>query len=62
MTQQLLPCPFCGSSDVEAHGFHRKKTWVVVCLECHSFGPDNGPNDVITEAEAVAMWNTRASL
>jgi Lar family restriction alleviation protein len=62
MTQQLLPCPFCGSSEVEAHGFHRKRTWVVVCLECHAFGPDTGPNDVITEAEAVTAWNTRASL
>lgn len=58
---RLAPCPFCGSSEVETLGRHRKTTWVVVCLNCHAFGPEIGPNDTITEAEAISLWNRRVT-
>lgn len=46
---ELLPCPFCGGEAVLAHN---KKE--VVCIECEAFGPYCD-----TEAEAIAVWNTR---
>ena len=58
MTDNLLPCPFCGG---EAKVFHyssaiRDEVWRVVCDRpfCAQ-GPDG-----YTEAEAVSAWNTRA--
>jgi Lar family restriction alleviation protein len=72
---ELLPCPFCGSSDCElverqklgsASRWHR-----VICLACEIEGPETqgcGLNyhgaDRVNEvaSEAIAAWNTRASL
>lgn len=48
----LLPCPFCGGSDLEIAdtGFR----WVVCACEVE--GPPHK-----TEAEAIAAWNTRSA-
>jgi hypothetical protein len=50
---ELLPCPFCGSDDLEvqvsmAFGLPR-----VVCFSC----PGTGTGHRATEAEAIAAWN-----
>jgi len=56
MTEALKPCPFCGK--VPEAGAHENDwceppEWIVICL-CRSDPP------AVTEAEAIARWNTRA--
>ncbi len=46
---QLLPCPFCGSSDVEFRDVY------VACLECSAWGPSKNPI-----SSAFVQWNIRA--
>lgn len=59
-TQELLPCPFCGSKAKEARSLHKRDSARVVCT--------NGDCLVSIEADelwqdfshAAAKWNTRA--
>jgi Lar family restriction alleviation protein len=58
----LAPCPFCGSSQVEAVSRARGEMWFVACLDCHAIGPEppaGHQGDPTTEAEAIAAWNRR---
>ena len=58
-TEQLLPCPFCGASDLEP----RVGAMVayVACNDCGADGPMNGPEaPLVGREEAVAAWNRRA--
>ena len=50
MSIELLPCPFCGSTDVYM------AIWVksVKCDQCGSIGPFGADN-----AASVLAWNTR---
>ena len=51
------PCPFCGSTDLEAR--HTPETMtparVVKCWGCGAWGPYGSSND----AMAYEAWNTR---
>jgi Lar family restriction alleviation protein len=56
MTQDLLPCPFCGSKEVEYHSHHAEHS--VTCWKCNIeiyFDVD------LYSEEAIALWNKRAS-
>jgi hypothetical protein len=58
-TPELLPCPFCGSSEVNPEGWYRMTTRL--------FGPDCvvlGPacDECGSSAKTIAAWNTRADL
>ena len=56
----LLPCPFCGSIDLN---FPIPIDTYVVCLGCHTLGPGGvrnaGQTDEEQINEAVRLWNTR---
>lgn len=53
LTDDLLPCPFCGGRAEWKQGHF---TGYVMCLKCETFGPN------IAKNEAVAAWNTRAGI
>lgn len=50
----LLPCPFCGSHQVDLQG-DDELGWLVACAHCHATACD-----CAIKADAVEAWNTRA--
>lgn len=51
----LLPCPFCGSTEVSVSHTVQGSCWVVCeTAACGAIGPTKS-----TPAEAVSAWNTR---
>lgn len=73
MSEQLKPCPFCGFPAELEHGSDHHGTWFN--LGCsrhwgHQRNPDNTNTCIagrmfyaetdVSEAEAIAAWNTRA--
>lgn len=53
--RQLLPCPFCGSEDVETDNSDLGKSWWVECLACMARSASWSE-----ELEAIESWNRRA--
>ncbi|WP_395326920.1 Lar family restriction alleviation protein [Novosphingobium sp. BL-8H] len=55
MTEKLMPCPFCGSSDIDANGWMSETSTGPACDDC---GASAGQvsND---HAANVTAWNTR---
>ena len=52
--QKLLPCPFCGSTNLEV--YETDDVAFVRCLGCYA----EGPQVVISAKEfAVHLWNVR---
>jgi Lar family restriction alleviation protein len=54
MTDKLKSCPFCGSP-ADTHKHPLQETWSASCLSCSATMPYVG----LTEAKAIAAWNTR---
>lgn len=54
MTEQLLPCPFCGSADLEKSN-NGDNHWNVWCNGCATSGPD-----AVGEDDAIVVWNRRS--
>lgn len=57
---KLIPCPFCGGTDIETGGTvligDKEKSWHVGCPDCGVW------YDWLfrTEEEAIEAWNTRS--
>ncbi|BCH59166.1 hypothetical protein RvVAR0630_17900 [Agrobacterium vitis] len=55
MTETFLPCPFCGSTELETF------TNLIECTKCHAMGPDaEGAEDQGSTENAEIAWNRRA--
>ena len=56
MEPDLLPCPFCGTSNVELVLSGDYEHWQVACMQedCGNDGPE-----AQYKGTAVALWNTR---
>lgn len=60
--QELLPCPFCGSSDIRQHtkpaffGGYMGYFW---CGECNAQTASQFINDADNISEILKAWNTR---
>lgn len=63
MSEELLPCPFCGGApcpDIQQvnHAPKTNTTWFAAwCEGCKSSGPER-----TDKAEAITAWNTRAGI
>lgn len=55
---ELLPCPFCGSNDVEPYWADIEQA-AVACNHCRASGPDLGHEESTSFEEATSLWNTR---
>ena len=52
MSEEIKPCPFCGSEDVEV--FSNYGRYFVTCCDCGSEGPNKEGKE-----EAIKGWNQR---
>lgn len=50
---ELLPCPFCGGTDIKTHDLYGTK-WMTMC-EAGCCGRSG-----LTEEDSIKAWNTRA--
>lgn len=58
MSEELKPCPFCGSHEVDMDKLDGSRYWRVACGT--SFRCGNGPwRD--SKAMAIAAWNRRTA-
>jgi Lar family restriction alleviation protein len=57
MSDELLPCPFCGNKDaIMLMNDSRRGTWWVLCDNCGARG-----NETDRESRAVEGWNSRTA-
>ncbi len=58
MSEELLPCPFCGSKDVEERKAGKAVIGTAYWIACNECGAGSG--EASTAAEACEKWNRRA--
>lgn len=55
---EMLPCPWCGSTDLYAVNYKR-----IHCRSCDALGPSPvDTTDYINRNDAIARWNARTAL
>ena len=63
-TKELLPCPFCGGTNVKVFGPYGWYRNYGISHSCRAFysGAQELAQGFHSETDAVAAWNTRAGL
>lgn len=56
---EMLPCPFCGHSDLVIGRQHIAGMSDILCVWCYACGAQTGSDE--TEELVVELWNKRAS-
>lgn len=59
MTQELLPCPFCGG--VAGYAETHRNHWHVECFVCGVRHPADVAGELDPRPKLITAWNTRAS-
>ena len=63
MNSELLPCPFCGNTNIMVHeeeGKYGFTEWVVYCDSHYCACQPTAHDSYQTKEEAIEAWNTRA--
>ena len=66
MSEELKPCPFCGSKDIKFAVFDAKDGGAIACMMCkicEACGPTVDTRPTEGEAEyndAISAWNRRS--
>ena len=57
MTDELKPCPFCGSKRIVIHKLPDGKTKFAICMNCKA-----SSNGADREEDVVYLWNKRTEV
>lgn len=59
MSEELKPCPFCGSENLKAYGYsqHEADHAYCYCEDCNTVGPSKS-----VLRKAIEAWNKRSIL
>lgn len=55
MSDELKPCPFCGSRKVVIYKLSDRKNKIAICLNCKA-----STNSAERDEDVVYLWNKRA--
>lgn len=61
MTEELKPCPFCGSADIAHNMFEDDAGREFSFIMCDGCGVNCNDVDTLPERKAIDVWNTRSS-
>jgi Lar family restriction alleviation protein len=60
LSRELLPCPFCGGTDIDTHfSLDGAGNVTTGCMTCGASGPETATPD---ESKGAEAWNRRAAL
>ena len=67
---ELLPCPFCGGTNVRVDFDYAREYMATWCDDCGAYGPQVDLADALAwrhskdenRVKAIELWNTRAKV
>lgn len=60
--EELKPCPFCGSTELQRRGNSdiEYMNGYIECIKCHAYGPSANSSALGTAKTSEEVWNARA--
>ena len=59
MSEEIKPCPFCGSDNIKACEQPQDCGWFIRCENCFTEGPSPKDATYWDEQKAIEIWNDR---